>query len=382
MRLSLASLGLGLGLAITGAAVAYEVLAATRVRALRGNTNRRVPRAMPPVTILKPLAGSEAGLYDNLCSFVEQEYPQFQVLFGVAEAGDPAIEIAERVIARFPNADVSLVIGSGRRPGNPKIANLSAMLPYVKHDLLAISDADMRVDPLYLQSVASAFDDPNVGAVTSVYCGEPAGGLASVLGAMWINDQFTPSTLIANLVEPLTYCFGSTMAVRRSVLEEIGGLQALASRIADDYFLGKLVSERGYRVALAPYVVRNIVYEPDLRTLVGHELRWARTIRSSRPSSYATLFVTQPVFCATLLLAISRGSVPAWIAFASALASRVALAASARRAFPMAQAPLALIPLRDALTAFVWIGGFFARGVRWRDRSYVIGTEGCVNSRD
>lgn len=380
MRLSLASVGLGLGLAVTGAAVVYELLAATRLRNLRKHTTHAAPRATPPVTILKPLAGNEAELYENLCSFVEQQYPQFQVIFGVAEAGDPAIEIAQRIIARFPGADVSLVVGNGRRAGNPKVANLSAMLPHAKHDLLVISDADMRVDPSYVRAVAAAFDDPIVGAATSAYCGVPEDGLASVLGAMWINHQFTPSALVANLVEPLTYCFGSTMAVRRSVLDEIGGLAALESRIADDYYLGKLVSERGYRVALAPYVVQNIVYERDLRTLLQHELRWARTIRSSRPGSYATLFITQPLLCSTLLLIAARGSTAAWILVASALASRIVLAIEARRAFPRAKTPLRSVPLRDALTALVWIGGFFSRDVRWRDRSYVIDTEGSVTT--
>lgn len=369
---------IALALAISAASIGYTILAAARLQRLAKRPKDAVSSSRPTVTVLKPLAGVEAELFENLCSFVDQAYPQVQVIFGVADANDPAIEIAQRVIARFPDADLSLVVGDGTVAANPKIANLSAMIEHAKYDLLVAVDADMRVDSAYIDSVAAAFDDPRVGAVTALYCGVPIGGLASQLGASYINEQFAPSVLVANLVEPLTYCFGSTMAVRRSVLEEIGGLGALGTHIGDDYVLGKLVTERGYRVALAPCVVHNIVYEPDVRTLAEHELRWARTIRAQRPLGYATLFVTQPVLCAALIVCATAGSLASWIAFAAAFASRVLLADAARRAFPASRPPMWSIPMRDALTAAVWIGGFFARSVRWRDRRYSIGRDGNV----
>lgn len=378
MQRSLAALVAGAGFALTAAAIAYDVIAAARLRTLRKSAAPAAKASSPPVTVLKPVAGIETELFENLCSFVDQQYPQFQVVFGVSHPSDPAIEVIERVIARFRGADLALTVGDGVVNGNPKVANLSTMIERAKYDLLIISDADMRVDPSYLTTIAASFDDPRVGAATCLYCGVPAGGFASTLGAMYINEQFAPSVLIANLVEPLTYCFGSTMAVRRSVLDEIGGLDALSAHIGDDYLLGKLVTERGYTVSLAPFVARNIVHEAGLRSLTRHELRWARTIRAQRPSGYASLVITQPVLCALALLASTRGSSAAWIALAAAVASRIAVAEAASRAFRVPRVPLWALPIRDALTAAVWAGGFFARNVRWRDRRYAIGDGGRV----
>ncbi len=379
MRFNLAALGAGLGFAIAAASIAYEIVAWERLRTLQ-REDRRISRerATQSVTILKPLAGLEAELFENLCSFVDQRYPEFQVVFGVTDPSDPAIDVAERVIAQFPDADVSLAIGDRAAAGNPKIANLSAMIERAKYDVLAIADADMRVDETYLRTIAASFDDPRVGAVTCLYCAQPARNLASTLGAMYINEQFAPSVLVANLVEPLTYCFGSTMAVRRAVLDEIGGLAALSGHIGDDYLLGKLVTERGYRVELAPYVVRNIVYERDMRSLLQHELRWARTIRVQRPTGYASLFLTQPLLCATVGAALTWPSRVAAVLIGSAIVWRVMTARAARRAFGSIDAPAWAIPVRDALTAIVWIGGFFTRNVRWRERSYSVGQDGRV----
>ncbi len=368
---NLAALGFG----ITVAAIAYEIFAAIRLRTLL-RRREDATAARPPVTILKPLAGVEAELYENLCSFVDQDYPEVQVIFGVADASDPAIVVAQRVKDRFPNADISLVTGGGNAYGNPKIGNLCAMMPQVKHGLLVIADADMRVDRAYLAAVVSAFADPAVGAATCLYCGVPVNGFASLLGAMYINEQFAPSVLVANAVEPLTYCFGSTMAVRRNVLDEIGGLAALGAHIGDDYLLGKRVSERGYRVALAPYVVQNIVHERDAGSLLSHELRWARTVAVQRPAGYGSLFVTQPLLCALLLLFIAGPSSASGLAVAAALASRAAVSIAAQRAFPGSRTALWVIPLRDALTAIVWIGGFFTRRVRWREQALSVERDG------
>ncbi len=296
------------------------MLALHRLRTLHRRTDRIcAEHGTPPVTILKPLAGLEVELLENLRSFVDQRYPRFQVIFGVTDPADRAVAIVERVMAEFPHADVSIVIGNPASAANPKVANLCAMIGRAKYDLLVIADADMRVDCGYLRTIVASFDDPRVGAATALYCGEAANNVASMLGAMYINEQFVPSVMVAHLLEPLTYCFGSTMAVRRAVLDDIGGLAALSAHIGDDYLLGKLVTDRGYTVALAPNLVRNIVYERNIRALLRHELRWARTIRAQRPSGYASLFLTQPLLCALLLLTFTGGSPAAWTAVAAAL---------------------------------------------------------------
>jgi len=351
---------------VAGAAYLVAALVAT-ARFARRRT-RHAP-AQPGVTVLKPIHGLEAELFENLCSFCDQSYPHFQVVFGVARADDPAIEIIRRVIEHFPEADLTLAVGERAASGNPKVANVVNMVAHAKHDLLFVADADMRVDRHYVASVAGEFTDERVGAATCLYGALARGGAASTLGAMQLNDQFAPSVLVATLTAPPRYCFGSTMAVRRAALDAIGGFAALAPYVADDYMLGALVSAHGYRVALSRYVVYDVVAEADLSSLLHHELRWARTIRSVRPLGYAFSFVTFPLPFALLWVALGITNGSAWIALAVILALRVSLHYAVRRALALRESlPPALIPLRDCLGLAVWAAGLFGKTVRWRGR--------------
>lgn len=341
----------------------FALAAAGRAR------RRKVPdaRRSPAVTILKPLHGAETELFENLCSFCEQNYDRFQIIFGVHSLEDPAVTIVRSVMERYPQLDLELVVGSVRKGRNPKMAGVAAMLPYAKHDVFSIVDADMRVRPDYLQAIVAEFVDERVGAVTALYSGSPRGGVWSVLGAMHINDQFAPSVLVAASLGPMQFTFGSTMAVRRDVLEAIGGVDALADHLADDYMLGALVARHGFRVALSPYVVRNIISEPDLAALWHHELRWARTIRAQRPAGYACSVVTFPLPFAIALLLWPGYTLTGTILSAVALTLRLALHRSMQQLFehPARQSAW-LLPVRDALGLAVWAASFFGRGVRWR----------------
>ena len=356
-------------LGATIASIAYTVLAIGRLRAF---TRRPQPRSVlrPPITILKPVRGVEPGLAENLRSFCIQDYPEFEVVFGVLDPDDAALDIIRRVAAEHPGR-TTVAVGNGvAEHRNPKVATLAPMLPHAKHALLAISDSDMRVGPDYLEAVASAFDDQRVGAATCVYRGEAADdGLASRLGAMLIVEQFTPSALAAMSLERMTYCFGATMAVRREVLDAIGGLRAIGAHLADDFALGFLVSKHGPRVAFAPYAVTNVVSEPGLRALFLHELRWARTIRAVRPKSYAGIILTYPLPLALLYAAVTRGRRRSLAVVALAALVRLALHGAAQRALgPGRRPPPALIPLRDALGVAVWVIGLRGTTVRWRGR--------------
>ena len=369
MRTDARDVAAAVALSATLASIAYTVLAIGRLRAF---ARRRKPRSArrPAITILKPVAGAEPALAENLRSFCKQDYPEFDVVFGVLDPNDPALAIIRRVAAEHPER-TTVAVGNGiAEHRNPKIATLAPMLPHAKHGLLAISDSDMRVGPDYLEAVASAFDDQRVGAATCVYRGEAADeGLASRLGAMVIVEQFTPSALAAMSLEPLTYCFGATMAVRRDVLDAVGGLSAIGAHLADDHALGNLVSAHGRRVAFAPYAVTNIVSEPGLRALFLHELRWARTIRAVRPKSYAGIILTYPLPLALLYAAMTRdrGRILAVVALAAL--ARLALHHEAQHALGSRRRPSpALIPLRDALGVAVWVMGLRGSTVRWRGR--------------
>ena len=343
---------------------------------------RRIPAmsSSPGVTILKPVHGPEAELFENLCSFCAQDYPRFQVIFGVQRHDDPALGIVRRVIDRFPERDLLLVLGESAFSGNPKVANVTAMMSRAKHDLIFVADADMRVDPRYLASVAAEFSGDRVGAVTCLYAGASCGGFASDLAALQLNDQFGPSVLVATLAGDPQFCFGSTMAVRRDALEAIGGFEALAQHLADDYMLGAMVEARGYRVVLSRYVVSNVVSEANVRALVEHELRWARTIRSVRPLGYAFSFLSYPLPFALAFLAASGGSATAWGVLSAIVALRLATHYAVRRAFEQSSVPPPwLIPLRDCLGLAVWAAGLFGNTVRWQQHAIAIEKDGQIS---
>ena len=386
MRADLRAIAEKVSLAATLASIGYVVFAGNRLRAFRrraeANVTRTPPR--PAMTVLKPVRGVEPGLEENLRSFCTQDYPTYQVVLGVRDPHDPALETLRRVAAEFPDRAV-VAVGDGTTPfRNPKIATLATMLPLARYDVLVIADSDMRVGPDYLDAIAAGFADPAVGAVTAIYRGEAAAGdLPSALGAMWITEQFAPSTLVANATEPLAYCFGATMAVRRDVLDAIGGLPALGAKLADDYTLGRLVTSAGYRVALAPYVVANVVSEHGLRGLVQHEVRWARTIRGVRPGSYAGIVLTYPVPLALLHLALARRRRLALPFLAAAVLVRFGLHRVAHATLGTRKRPsVLLVPIRDALGLTIWGVGLAGDEVRWRDDDYRVSAGGTIAAHE
>jgi ceramide glucosyltransferase len=336
---------------------------------------RAQPVWRPAVTVMKPVHGIEAGLEENLRSFCVQDYPDFHVVFGVHQADDPALGVIRRVAATAPER-TTVVVGDGvAHCRNPKMANVAPMLAHARGDIFVISDSDMRVTPDYLDAVVAPFADARVGAVTARYRGEPADGtLASTLGAMCLTEQFAPSTLVADVIEPVKYMFGSTMAVRRDVLSAIGGIEALGNHLADDFALGRLVTDLGYRVAVASCVVVNVVAEPSLRALVEHELRWARTIRAIKPLNYPAIVMTYPLPVALAYFALARDRRVALGLVAAAPLLRFAIRDAAHAAFGSERLPpRRLIPLRDAIGVLVWARGLCGRSVRWRGQPLRVG---------
>jgi ceramide glucosyltransferase len=365
--------------AVFAAAFAYMVLAVIGVVRFGRALGKKPQHSgnWTPVTVLKPLCGDEPELYENLKSFCEQDYPSYQVVFGVRDAADPAIAVAERLIAEFPAKDLALVVDERVIGRNLKVSNLANMMRRARHELIVVADSDMRVGRGYLTAVAGVFDDARAGAATCLYSGAGASNLASRLGAMFINDWFLPSALIPTMFGELKFCFGATMAVRRSALKEIGGFEALADVLADDYMLGHLVSQQGHKVALAPYVVENRVHEAGLKALFRHETRWARTIRSVQPGGYALSFVTEALALSLLAAAATyhaTQSVPlAAVPVAATLTLRWTLHFAAQRKLAGGRSfsPW-LIPLRDALSLAVRVGSFFGRGVSWRGQEMTV----------
>ena len=335
----------------------------------------------PPVTILKPLCGMEHELYENLRSFCEQDYLDYQVVFCVRGADDPSADIARRIMAKFSHLDIALVVDGSIHGANLKVSNLINMMSMVKHEILVIADSDMRVGPDYLAAIVSPFRTVSTGAVTCLYQATPAATLASRFGAMHINADFLPSVLVASTLSDIHFCFGATIAVRRTVLNAIGGLHSIVDVLADDYQLGKRVSEAGFTVCLSDYVVENIVHEPDFKSLLQHELRWARTVRASSPWGYAGSILTHPLPLALLFLAVSGGSLAGLFMTMVAVALRLRLRHCVQQGFGIQGKPMYCMGLlRDLLSAVVWFAGLTGRMVRWKGGRFSVDRRGRLHA--
>ena len=370
----------GLLLTATACGVAYTALAVSRVRAYRRRAPDPPAQVSPPITVFKPLHGDEPFLYENLRSFCDQVYPEFEIIFCAADCSDPALRTALRLQREFPDRRIDVVCGQARDEPNPKIANVLAAYHRARHDLIIVADSDIRVPREYLQSIAGAFEDEGTGAVTCLYGSDPGTALVSKLGAMYVNDGFAPSVLVAGMLEPLRYCFGATMAVRRGVLEGIGGLGALAGRIGDDYELGKAVSRAGYSVRLSSCLVHTAITERRLPELWNRELRWARTILAQRPAGFAGSVVTHVLPVSIAYAIVARTSRAAALLCAAA-ALRVCLHYEARAAFaPQSRPEPLLIPLRDVMSLAQWCASAFGRTVRWHSRALLIQAGGRVSA--
>jgi ceramide glucosyltransferase len=325
---------------------------------------------------LKPLHGAEPGLYENLRSFAQQDYPVVQMVLGVNDANDGALPVAQALIRDLPASDIALVLDPPVRGSNLKVANLENMLAAARHDILVISDSDMRVDRRYLGAVTAPLHDPRIGLVTCLYEGVSTGGIWSELGALHINFGFLPGALVAAELGIGHGCFGATIAMRRETLEPIGGLARLRDELADDRRIGDAVRAQGLAVLLSRYVVEARVSEPSFTSLWQHELRWARTVRAITPAGFAGSVLTHPVALAALAAAASRfGLTPAILLVLSCLL-RWASALVIAGALAFTTAGLWLLPVRDALSFAVFVASFFGRRVCWRDQLFHVDASG------
>ncbi len=364
--------GLGAGV-VAAAGVAQAVLGALAVRRFTA-LPRPAPGARPSVTVLKPLHGNEPMLEAALESFFLQDYPDYQIVFGVQSPTDPAIAVVRTLRHRFPARDVTLVIDSARHGMNQKISNVMNMLAVARHDVLVLSDSDVHAAPDYLDRVVATLAQPGTGVVTTLYTGVAAGGaVAQTLGASHITHTFLPGALLARALGRQD-CLGATMAVRRETLRELGGFAALADHLADDAMLGRLARLHGLAVRLAPTVPGTTVPETTLSTLVSHEMRWARTIRSLAPAGHVMSLIQFPLAWAMLAVLLSGGArwalglmAVAWVGrYAACRAVDAALGGRRHMAF-------ALLPLRDWLSAAEVLASLRGRQVRWRGEILPVG---------
>jgi ceramide glucosyltransferase len=368
------------GLALCGAA--YALAAAFLAGRFMRAEGAAAP-VYPPVTILKPLHLGEPGLFDNLESFFAQDYPgQVQIVFGVHDAKDPAIAVVQALQARYPHLDTSIVADGALYGFNAKISNLINMLPAARHDILVLSDSDIVVPRSWLRSVTDALARPGVGLVTCLYTGEVIRGdgrLWSTLSAMGTSYEFLPNVMLATSLGLADPCMGSTIALTRGVLEEIGGFGAFTDFLADDYEIGRAARAKGYTVAIPAMGVGHTASEANVRDLFRHELRWTRTIRMVDSMGHLGSVVTFG-FPIALIAAVFLGfNWASLVVMLITLGSRLFLKRRIDDIFGTHAGPFWLLPVRDVLSFAVFVMSRFGETVYWRGSRFQVETSGALS---
>jgi len=338
--------------------------------------------SFPAITILKPVKGMDAGSYANFASFCQQDYPgTVQMLFALASPDDPVVPVIRQLMDDFPERDISLVVNPAIHGPNYKVSNLINAFPQTKYDIIIVCDSDIRVTPGYLKSVSSHFSDPRVGLVTSLYRTSTVHGIATAVEATGFTAELVPNVMVALQLEGLSFALGASMAVQREALAAIGGFEALADYLADDYQLGNKVHRAGWRLALDRCFVESMMKPENLPSVLARQLRWARTMRVSRPGGYLASGITLP-FPAVLMAAFIAPSTPVALAAIVLLYSvRLTITTTFSRRFVkdgLLPNWLWLIPLRDMLAFCSWALSFLGNRVEWRGSRFVLKAGGKI----
>ena len=381
--LTLVQLILAIGLAASTFCYLLGIYSAEEFFARRRPPRSDVPRA--GISVLKPLKGLDVELYENLASLCRQSYQPLQILCGVVDEFDPAVDVVRRLQRDFPQIDLDLVADPRIYGANYKVSNLINMYRRAKHDLIVIADSDIRVESTYLDSINEAVRAPGVGLATCIYRAVNSGPLPSLIEALFINTDFTPLVMVARKVEKSTYAFGATIAIRREVLDEIGGFVPLANTLADDYQLGYRVAAKGHHLLLLDEVVDTVLAIGDWRRLFDHQLRWARTYRICRPGGYFASVVTHGTLWAVLNVLYHGFSPTACLISAAVLATRYASAMTLcwrHLKTDTSWLAMALVPLKDLLFDGIWLLAFAGDTVVWGGTRFRVERDGTMTEID
>ncbi|MFZ0889893.1 MAG: glycosyltransferase, partial [Candidatus Binataceae bacterium] len=303
-------------------------VAAVRFASRAGSAPPPLPKIPPRIAVLKPLHGKSQSLGANILSFLEAGYPRGEFIFGVSDYEDSAAEIPLALKPAYQFANIALSVGEEPGCANHKVAKLIRIAERAaKAEIFVLSDADVSVDRDHLRRVVGELiADEKTGVVTCVYRARPAGPLASRLEALYVNSDFAPMAILSAAIEPMRHAFGATIAIKRAVLEASGGFRALRDLLADDFFIGRMAAQRGWKVKLSSSIVTLTCEEARFAQFWNHQLRWARTYRTLRPVSLATILIHGP-FWALVMLAASGFSSYALGALAMVVGARLAMSA-------------------------------------------------------
>ncbi len=329
----------------------------------------------PPVSILKPLRGTDPGMYGAFRSHCQQDYAEYEIIFGVSTRGDTAVPLVEQLISEFPDRQIRLVACPEVLGANGKVSSLAQMSAVARNDHVIVNDSDMRVPHDYLRRVLAPFADPSVGMVTCLYRGAAGATFGSKLESLGISTEFAAGVLMARMLEGVRFGLGATVAMSRKALQAIGGFETLADYLADDYELGKRIAASGFGVRLSRVIVDTHLPDYSLAGFFQHQLRWGRGMRACRRWGYAGLGLTFAVPWALLTLLFSGGLTWAWLLLAVALGARAAMAVVVGRGVLQDRQVLRLLwllPLRDLVGLAIWVGSLAGRTVAWRGERFIL----------
>jgi ceramide glucosyltransferase len=380
-------------LALAGSFTSTIYLALTLVATVRHLRHAHLAQAtasatptpsLPPVTIFKPVHGMEEELAANLESFFQQDYPDYEVIFGARDADNPAFKIAEEVRARYPHVPSRVILSGPPAWPNAKVFSLDKMIAASSRSHFIISDSDVRVASDFLRSTIPPLLDGRVGLVTCMYRGMPASDFWSALEALGLSVEMSSGVMVADMMEGMRFALGPAMAVRRDAIDEIGGIAAVADYYSDDFELGNRIWARGYKVVLSHHIVRNVLTSRSpLRTL-GDQLRWMKSTRYSRPAGHAGTGLTYALPFGVLGL-IAGGALGHWPLGIGllALACMNRIVQSVVVGWGVVHDPRAvrfcwLYPLRDFFGFVAWMLSYTSRDFYWRGETYRFGQGGRI----
>lgn len=364
-----------LTLAAVPAVYYFLVLFSTaRFFATSREEGKAAPEFTPPVSCLKPIRGLDVEAYENYASFCRQDYPDYEILFCVDE-NDPAVPVLQRIVKDFPNRRIRLLYGSGRDAINDKVARLVRLVNEASHDMLVITDGDVRVRPDYLRTVVAPFRDPNLGAATCLYVSTKENSFLEQVQSIGMVSDFFAGIMVAWQLDGVKFTFAQSILTTRKNLEGFGGYETIENRPADDLWIGRLADEQGLKTKLLPYVVQTVADFKSFRELIHKRLRWMTVMRRMRPWGHLGLVFTWGLPWSLIAIAVHPTAAIALSYFGTYLLMRIAMTLLLGT-WGMKQRgiwkQLPLIPLWDAIAFCIWLVSFSRNTIRWRGIDYRI----------